>query len=128
VLVARDRPLDFARVCAVVVVLNLALNLALIPPLEATGAALAAALSSVALAVLGAVRISSLTGRLNVLRAFAGPAAGGAVMAALMLAVSLPLVAEAALGTAAYALVLFLLERRLFPQDLELARRVALQS
>jgi O-antigen/teichoic acid export membrane protein len=128
VLVARDRPLDFARVCAIVVVLNLALNLALIPPLEATGAALAAALSSVALAVLGAVRISSLTGRLNVLRAFAGPAAGGAVMAAIMVAVSFPLVAEAALGTAAYAVVLFLLERRLFPQDLELARRVALQS
>ena len=68
-LVARDRPLDFARICAVVVVLNLALNLALIPPLGATGAALSAAVSSVALAGLGAWRIRGLTGRVRLVRA-----------------------------------------------------------
>ena len=121
-LVARDRPLDFARICAVVVVLNIALNLALIPPLGATGAALAAAVSSIALALLGARRIASLTGRLRVLRAFAGPVVAGAAMAAAMLAVSLPWVAEAALGACVYLLVLLLVERRLFPDDLALAR------
>jgi O-antigen/teichoic acid export membrane protein len=122
VLVGRDRPLDFARLCAVVVVLNIALNLALIPPLGATGAALAAAASSIVLALLGARRIASLTGRLSVPRAFAGPVAAGAAMAAAMLAVSIPWVAEAALGTCVYLLVLLLLERRLFPDDLALAR------
>jgi O-antigen/teichoic acid export membrane protein len=122
VLVARDRPLDFARICGVVVVLNLALNLALIPPFGATGAALAAALSSVALALLGARRIAPLTGSLNVRRAFAGPVLAGAAMTAAMLIGSLSLAPELALGAAVYLLVLYLLERRLFPADFELAR------
>lgn len=121
-LVARDRPLDFARICAIVVVLNIALNLALIPPLGATGAALAAAISSIALAVLGSRRIAALTGRLSVLRAFAGPVLGGAALAGAMLALSLPWALEAALGAAAYLVVLLLLERRLFPDDFALAR------
>lgn len=121
-LVARDRPLDFARICGVVVVLNIALNLVLIPPLGATGAALAAAISSVALALMGAYRIAGLTGRLRVPRSFAGPVAAGAAMAAAMLGVSLPLVPEAALGSALYLLVLYLIERRLFPDDFALAR------
>lgn len=121
-LVARDRPLDFARICAVVVVLNITLNLILIPPLGATGAALAAAISSVALALMGAYRIAGLTGRLRVQRSFAGPVAAGAAMAGAMLAVPLPLVPEAALGSAVYLLVLYLVERRLFPDDFALAR------
>jgi O-antigen/teichoic acid export membrane protein len=121
-LVARDRPLDFARICGVVVVLNIALNLVLIPPLGATGAALAAAISSVALALMGAYRIAGLTGRLNVQRSFAGPVAAGTAMAAAMIGVSLPLVPEAALGSAVYLVVLYLVERRLFPDDFALAR------
>jgi O-antigen/teichoic acid export membrane protein len=127
-LVARDRPLDFARICAIVVVLNLALNLVLIPPLGATGAAIAAAASSIALALLGARRIGSLTGRLSVLRTFAGPVAAGAVMAGAMLAVSLPWPAEAAVGTCLYLLVLVLTERRLFPEDFALARSLVARS
>jgi hypothetical protein len=43
-------------------------------------------------------------------------------MAAAMLGVSLPLVPEAALGSALYLLVLYLIERRLFPDDFALAR------
>jgi O-antigen/teichoic acid export membrane protein len=121
-LVARDRPLDFALICAAVVVLNVALNLVLIPPLGATGAAIAAAASSVALALLGAIRISALTGRLRVLRPFAGPVAGGAAMAATMLAMPLPLVPDALLGAAVYALAFLLVESRLFPDDLAMAR------
>jgi O-antigen/teichoic acid export membrane protein len=121
-LVARDRPLDFARICAVVVVLNISLNLILIPPLGATGAALAAAISSVALALMGAYRIAGLTGRLRVRRSFAGPVAAGAAMAATMLGAPLPPVPEAALGSAVYLLVLYLVEHRLFPDDFALAR------
>jgi O-antigen/teichoic acid export membrane protein len=128
VLVGRDRPLDFARICAVVVVLNIGLNLALIPPLGATGAALAAAVSSLALALLGARRIASLTGRLRVLRAFAGPVGAGAAMAAVMLVVPLPFVLDAIVGACVYLAVLYLLERRLFPGDLALARRLLARS
>jgi O-antigen/teichoic acid export membrane protein len=121
-LVARDRPLDFARICAVVVVLNLALNLALIPSLGATGAALAAAVSSVALAVLGAWRIRGLTGRVRLVRAFLGPVVAGAAMAGAMLLTSLPLVPAALLGAVVYAGVLALFEQRAFPEDVALLR------
>lgn len=123
-LVARDRPLAFARICAVVVALNVGLNLALIPPLAATGAALAAAVSSVVLAALGGWRIATLTGRLSVVRPFAGPVLAGAAMTGAMLATSLPLVPTAVVGIVVYALVLAVLERRLHPQDLELLRGV----
>jgi O-antigen/teichoic acid export membrane protein len=121
-LVARDRPLDFARVCAVVVVLNIALNLALIPPLGATGAALAAAISSVALALMGACPLAGLGVRPSVRRSFAGPVAAGAAMAAAMLAAPLSPVPDAAFGSAVYLVVLLLVERRLFPDDFALAR------
>jgi O-antigen/teichoic acid export membrane protein len=121
-MIARDRPFEFARICGVVVVLNVGLNLALIPPLGATGAAIAAAVSSVALALLGMRKIRSLTGRLDVLRAFAAPVLAGAAMAGVLLVSSLPLVPNAALGAMVYALVLLVLERRLYPADLELAR------
>jgi peptidoglycan biosynthesis protein MviN/MurJ (putative lipid II flippase) len=93
VLVGRDRPLNFAQICGIVVVLNIVLKLVLIPPRGATGAALAAAVSSVALALLGAHRMASLTGGLSLLRAFAGPVVAGAALAATMLAGSLPLLA-----------------------------------
>ena len=124
VLVARDRPLDFARICGIVVALNLALNLALIPPLGATGAALAAAASSIVLAVLGVRRISSLTGRLNLLRSFAGPVLAGAVMAGAMLVSPLPFVPTAVLGVVLYAVVLLLVERRVHPDDFDQLRRL----
>ena len=124
VLVARDRPLDFARICGVVVAINLALNLALIPPLGATGAALAAAASSIVLAVLGIRRIASLTGRLNMVRAFAGPVLAGAVMAGAMLASPLPFVPTAVLGVVLYAVVLLVVERRVHPDDFDQLRRL----
>ena len=122
VLVARDRPMDFARICAVVVVLNVVLNLVLIPPLGATGAALAAAVSSIVLAGLGIWRIRGLTGHLRLLRTFLGPLVAGAAMAGAMLLTGLPLVLALMLGGLVYVGVLAVFEVRAFPDDVALLR------
>jgi Zn-dependent protease with chaperone function len=90
--------------------------------LGATGAALAAAVSSVVLAMLGGWRVGTLTGRVNVVRPFAGPLVAGAAMAGAMLAASLPLVPSAVLGAVVYLAVLLVLEWRLHPDDFERVR------
>ena len=120
VLIARHRPLAFARAVAIALPLNIALNLILIPPYGAAGAAIAAAVSSLLLALAGARYVTEVTGRLRATRALAAPAVGGCAMAAVILATGLPLVPAAALGMAVYALVLVSIQRIAFPDDVRL--------
>jgi O-antigen/teichoic acid export membrane protein len=106
VLIARDRPGAYTRVVAPMVVVNIALNAALIPSRGADGAAFAATVTSALLALLALWQAHVVVGRVDLVGAFAGPALGCCAMAAAVLATGLPWVAEAVLGGLAYAVVL----------------------
>jgi O-antigen/teichoic acid export membrane protein len=121
-LISRYRPGEFRRVLMAVLGQNVLCNLALIPVLEADGAALSAALSAVLLGVLS-VRVGArVTGRVNVTRAFAGPALAGAAMAIVLLLLSPPLGAAIVLGALVYAVVLVPWERAVNRTDFDVVR------
>lgn len=117
VLIGRDRPLAFARACAIALPLNIALNFALIPAYGATGAAIAAVASSVVLTAFGAREVKAVIGPVSTWRPLAGPAVAGVVMSATILATGLPLVPAALLGGVVYLAVLLAVERLASPGD-----------
>jgi O-antigen/teichoic acid export membrane protein len=120
VLIARDRPSEFTKLLVVVAVANIVLNVILIPPHGAEGAAFAAAASGLLLTVLSIWKVTSVAGRVSLVRAFSGPLVGGLAMAAVIVGTGLPLVPVAALGTTLYALVVMGFERGVFPDDFAL--------
>jgi O-antigen/teichoic acid export membrane protein len=126
-LIARDRPGDFTRIVGLVAAQNIAFNFILIPPYGADGAALNAALSGLLLAGLSIWKVTSTTGAISLVRAFAGPVAGGVAMTAVILLTDLPLVPAALAGVAAFLVVLLAFERVVFHDDFarlrELLRR-----
>lgn len=124
VLISRDRPRDFGRIVAFVAVENIVLNLILIPEYGADATAFNAALSAVLLAVLSVALVQRRFGRINLVRAFGAPVAGGAAMAAVVIPAGLPLVPAAAAGLASYAAGLLAFERLAFPDDLASLREV----
>jgi O-antigen/teichoic acid export membrane protein len=124
-LIARDRPFTFTRLLVVALVVNVAANLILIPPLGATGAALAALASGVLLAVLGLVFLRVELGPIRLLRSFAGPLVAGGAMALAMVATGQHLVVSLVAGAVAYALVLIAFERVVFRDDFELFASLA---
>lgn len=116
-LIARDKPWLFTRTLVLMIVLNVALNAALIPPLGATGAALAALVSGVALAGLGQAFVRSAVGRVRLLRSFGTPVLAGAAMALAIVAAAQELVLGLLAGSLAYGVTLLVAERVLFPLD-----------
>lgn len=116
-LIARDKPGLFTRTLVVMIVLNVALNLALIPPLGAAGAALAALVSGVALAALGQVFVRRAVGRVRLVRSFCTPALAGGAMALAIVATGQELVFGLLAGSLAYGVTLLVGERLLFPDD-----------
>ncbi len=105
VLIARDRPGAYTRVVAPMVLVNIALNAALIPSRGADGAAFAATFTSALLAALALWQAHVVVGRADVVGAFAGPLLGCAAMALAVLALPLPWVPEALIGGLVYAAV-----------------------
>ena len=117
-LIARERPLAFARAVAVVLVVNVAVNLVVIPEYGATGAAAVAAGSGFLLFVLGFLLARSITGRVRLLRPLGAATVGGLAMAGAVLVSGLPPVAAGALGLVVYAGAFLAFERIAFPDDL----------
>ena len=105
-LVARYRPLVLGRLLVPVIALNVVLNLILIPREGASGAAAAALASGALLAALALWQARVVLGPADLVGAFAGPVLGGGAMAAVVLALSAPWVAELVLGAVVYATVL----------------------
>lgn len=124
-LIALDAPGRFRRVALPIIFVNLAMNVALIPPLGATGAAISALASAVMLAALTTLQLRAAAGSFRLLETFAGPAIAGAAMLTALLMLKLPLVASAVLGTAIYVVVLAAIERTAFRADADLAVRIA---
>jgi O-antigen/teichoic acid export membrane protein len=128
VLIGRDRPQDFSLVAGLVAVENIALNVILMPEYGADAAAFNAALSALLLAVLGIAMVSRHVGRVNLLRAFGAPLAGGAAMAAAVLPLDPPLIPGLAVGGVAYLAGLLAFERLAYPDDLARLRAIAAMS
>jgi O-antigen/teichoic acid export membrane protein len=116
--VSRSDPMRVVRVVAVVAAVNLILNLALIPPFDEEGAAIAM-LASEIVYVLLALRIAvPLAGGVDWLRTLGAPAVAGAVMALTMLPVSGSLAPALAVGSAAYLAAFVAVESVVDPGDL----------
>lgn len=118
-LIARDRPFTFTRVLAVATVINIAMNVILIPPLGATGAALAALVSGILLAVLGLIFLRVELGPIRLVRSFAGPLVAGALMAGAIVGTGRHLVLGVLAGGIVYAAALILFERTVFRDDFD---------
>ena len=123
-LISRDRPGVFTRVVAVVVVVNIGLNLALIPSYGADGVAFAAALSALLMLALTIFAVTSVTAKISLARAFASPLLAGAAMAVAILATNLPLIPAGAVGLAVYVTVVITIEALAFSEDFAVLRRV----
>jgi O-antigen/teichoic acid export membrane protein len=101
----------------VALVVNVVANVALIPPLGATGAGLAMLATELVLAVLALRACLAEVGSISVIATVGGPLSAGVAMAAAVFALqSLVLVALAA-GIVVYGIVLLAVDRLLAPDD-----------
>jgi O-antigen/teichoic acid export membrane protein len=116
-LTAHDRPGLMNRIIVVAVIQNVGMNLALIPPYGATGAALAAAVSGVLLGMLSIWQVARALGHIRLTRIFMGPAVGAGAMALAVFPVRQSLVEGILLGGAAYLAAMLIVERAFFPDD-----------
>jgi O-antigen/teichoic acid export membrane protein len=119
-LIARYRPGAYGKLLAPVIALNFGLNLVLIPAYGADGAAFDALLSGALLAALALWQARSVIGATDLAAAFAGPALAGGAMAAVVLGLAAPWIAEAVLGGLTYLLVLAAYEWLVHPADARL--------
>ena len=121
-IVTRRSPRTMLRITGPMVVLNVALNLALIPALEDSGAALAMLVTEVVFVAV-AVRIAAAeVGGLRWTSLVGAPLLAGAAMAGpMVLLYGVPL-AALAVGGAVYVVAFVALERVISPADLAFAR------
>lgn len=123
-IISRLGPGPMLRLTVGALALNLVANVALIPALEDTGAALAMLLSQTVLFVTTFAIAAREVGGIAVGRLITAPCLAGAVMAATVLVLDdAPLVALVA-GLAVYAVAFAAIERLVSPEDLGLLRRL----
>ena len=120
ILAANDRPRLMHGILLVTVVQNIVMNVVLIPPYGATGAALTAAVSGLLLGGLSIRQAAKAFGRIRLTRILLGPLAGAAAMSLAVVVVWGSLLGGILLGGAAYFLVFLVVERTFFPEDLSL--------
>lgn len=120
-LVARDRGRGMVVAALVATAVNVALNLALIPSLGGTGAAV---VTTVSYAVEAAV-VLVLLKRVRVLAALAETAVAATALGAFLALSPLPLLADLAAGGALYLGVWYVLVRRFAPEQLAVLRSLA---
>lgn len=119
--VSREEPKRLLVVVAVAAVANLGLNVALIPPLDEQGAAVAMLLSTILYAALAmGIAVRSVRG-VSLAQTVLPPLGAGAAMAIPMAALSGLLPIALLAGGAAYLGAYVLLERAIAPLDLEFA-------
>jgi O-antigen/teichoic acid export membrane protein len=122
VLIARNRPGDFIKAAAIVIPVNVALNLVLIPEYGADGAAAGALVSGVLLAALTVPPVARSLGGISYPAAITAPLLAGTAMVAASLGLAevtaWPLAAIG--GGLAYAGVFLLAERMFQPEDFRL--------
>ncbi|RKQ91782.1 O-antigen/teichoic acid export membrane protein [Solirubrobacter pauli] len=117
VLIAQGRQRILPQITAGVLVLNVVLNLVLIPAWSFRGAALVTSLSELLLAIAFMGYAMRVAGRLSARRVLSGPLAGCVAIALVALALG-PTVPALVVAPIAYVVVLLAVERWLYPQDL----------
>jgi O-antigen/teichoic acid export membrane protein len=117
-LIARDSPGTFARLVAVVVVINLAGNAVAIPCYGADGAAAVSLGSTAILAAASLWLASRRVGYVRLTRSFAGPLAGAGAMSLVALVAPGPPAVTLVLALLAYLGVFLGVERLLYREDL----------
>ena len=124
-IVSRRNPMVMVWATAAVVVLNVTLNIVLIPVWEETGAAVAMLVSEVAfLFVVGPIAAEA-AGGVRWLPTITGPLLAGAAMVPLLILLNGVPLAAVAVAVAAYAVALTIIERLVAPADVALAMRMA---
>jgi O-antigen/teichoic acid export membrane protein len=121
-IISRVGPAAIVRISAAMVALNVALNLALIPPFEASGAAAAMLVTELAFGALAMRLAIREAGGVELRSMTAAPLLAGAAMLAVMLALASVPAASLAAGAVVYVAVFLLLERSISPGDLDFAR------
>jgi O-antigen/teichoic acid export membrane protein len=116
-LTARDQPQRFARAAGVVAVVNVIMNLVLIPEYGADGAAFSAAVSGLLLGALSISQAQAAAGRVRLRRALGTPVVAGLAMSALLLVASPPFPIGMVAGVALFAVVAIGFERLVYPDD-----------
>ena len=123
--VSRGDPRTMSRLFGIALALNIALNVLLIPPLEATGAALAMLATELLIAA-GALRLAArAVSRLGLRATAVAPLAAGAAMTAATWPVRDELLAGVTAGVAAYVVVFVAVERLVNPDDFRFLVRLA---
>ena len=109
VLVSAERSAGMLVGAAVALVVNVGLNLALIPELSGTGAGLATAIAYAVDAAIALWFVRAVAGRLSLTAMLGEALVAGAAMAGVLIALPLPLLAEVPIGLAVYAVTWFAL-------------------
>ncbi len=126
-IISRGDPARLKRWFGIALAINVTLNLALVPPLEATGAALAMLGTELVLAGATLGLAVEAIGRPRLMRTLLAPLLSSAAMAAAMWPLREDLVPALLVGVAAYAAAFLVVERLVSPDDLRfllgLARR-----
>jgi O-antigen/teichoic acid export membrane protein len=118
-LLSRERAVAMVVTAGAATAVNIGLNLALIPSLAGTGAAIATTLSYLVEAVLALLLCRPLTGSVRLWRPLLPPAAAGLAMATVLIGARLPVLLELSLAGAAYLLVWVPVVRRSAPEQLK---------
>lgn len=119
--VSRHDPRAMVRVTAVMALLNVALNLALIPWLEDTGAAIAMTVTEALYCIVSLRMAARAAGGVGWVPMLASPLLAAAVSALPMALLDEHLALALAAGSAVYVAVFLLLERAIAPADLRFA-------
>lgn len=125
VLLAVERPGRRLASIAVVTALNIGANLVLIPRLAEAGAAWATTASYLAEGILVLAILRPLVGTIRPWADLTSPLAGTLALAAVLLALDLPVLAELAIGGAVFAVVWTAVASRWQPDQLALVRSLA---
>lgn len=107
-----------------VTVLNATLNLALIPSMSASGAAIATSVSYLAQAIVIVIVLRPITGIIRLHRGIPAPLIASGALAAVLVAVDLPVLLELPIAGVAYAVVYVLAARLLAPEQLRVVRSI----
>ncbi|MGI8511488.1 MAG: oligosaccharide flippase family protein [Solirubrobacteraceae bacterium] len=119
--VSRSDPKSMIRITAVMALLNIGLNFALIPSQGAAGAAGAMLVTEAAFAVVVVRMALAAGGELGLVRTLAGALIAAVPMAAVALLLHEAFVPALAASTAVYVVVLIAAERAISPADLRFA-------
>jgi O-antigen/teichoic acid export membrane protein len=117
-LVSQGRSASMVVTATTATVVNIALNLLLIPSLAGTGAAIVTTVSYLVESIIAVTLARRMLGPIDLVRPMAAPTVAGVAMGVVLVGLHLPVVVEAALSGGVYLCIWFLLVRKLAPEQI----------